>query len=307
MKTVLVTGATGFIGRQSLPLLLAQSYDVHGVYWKQEPCNIPDVSFHRANLLDASQLSSLLQKVRPSHLLHFAWYAVPGLYWTSQENKQWLNSSQHLVREFQSNGGQRAVLAGTCAEYDWSFVADAYDERSSPVVPATLYGQCKQSLGSFLDSFSRDTGLSSAWGRIFMLYGPHEHPARLVSGMIRAFLQHQTAPCTLGEQIRDVLYVKDVAAAFVALLESHVSGPVNIASGEPLRVKDLIDQIARPLNGQSLIRFGERPMPAGEPQKLVANVRRLHEEVGWKPNYSLSQGLEETIDWWSQQSVATPD
>jgi len=307
MNTVLVTGATGFIGRHCLPLLKDQGYAVHGVSWQQNPDEFPGVTFHRANLLEADQISDVVRRVRPSHLLHLAWYAVPGLYWTSNENHRWLAASRELIQQFQTQGGKRLVVAGTCAEYEWSIDTDRFDEGGTPLKPATLYGQSKLSLELAVHALSRQHGLSSACGRIFMLYGPYEHPHRLVSGLIKSLLQRRPIPCSKGDQIRDVLYVKDVAAAFVALLQSSVAGPVNIASGIPLRIKDLIDQLSQTLDGGTLIRLGERPTPAGEPQTLVASVRRLHDDVGWTPRYTLDQGLEETVAWWRQRLLLNPN
>jgi nucleoside-diphosphate-sugar epimerase len=92
--------------------------------------------------------------------------------------------------------------------------------------------------------------------------------------------------------------VEDVAAALVALLASDVSGPVNIASGQPVALKDIIKEIAIRLNGADLIRLGALTRSQEEPELLVADVRRLSREVGWSPQYDLSQGLERTIKWW---------
>lgn len=304
---MLVTGATGFIGRQSLPLLTKRGYEVHGTYLQREPEHQRGISFHRVDLLDPAQTTALLKEIRPSHLLHFAWYAIPGLYWTSNENLRWLEASQHLIQEFRSRGGKRLVSAGTCAQYDWSLGNELFIERITPSSPATPYGQSKQSIESIITLANKESSMTSAVGRIFMLYGPYEHPDRLVSGVIRGLLQHEPVPCSLGNQARDVLYVKDVASAFVALMESQVSGCINIASGQSLCIKDLIQQIATTLGGESLIEWGKRPMPTREPVTLVADVRRLREEVGWTPAYSLTKGLNETIAWWSRQLAAISD
>ena len=86
MKKVLLTGATGFIGRHCLPLLIAQGYEVHAVYAKAAGGEHPGLQWHKANLLDPSQIYMLMEEVLPTHLLHFAWYAIPGKYWTSPEN-----------------------------------------------------------------------------------------------------------------------------------------------------------------------------------------------------------------------------
>lgn len=296
MKRVLLTGATGFIGRHCLPLLSAKGYGVHAVTSKMPPDNVSGVQWHQADLLSSEQVSALIARVEPTHLLHLAWFVVPGNYWTSLENLRWVQASLDLLQAFALHGGQRVVMAGTCAEYDWKY--GYCSERITPLRPATLYGICKHSLQIMLDAFARQTGLSAAWGRIFFVYGPHEHPDRLVSSVIRSLLQGEPARCSPGNQIRDYLYVQEVADAFVALLESDVSGPVNIASGRPVALKDVIYKIAERLGRRDLIQLGALPTSASEPRLLVADVSRLSDEVGWSPKYDLDRGLEQTIGWW---------
>ncbi len=296
MKRVLLTGATGFIGRHAIPLLLERGYDVHAVSSGVAPGSGSGVRWHQANLLDPGQAATLIAEVQPTQLLHFAWYAEPGKYWGSLENFRWVQASLGLLREFYDQGGQRVVMAGTCAEYDWRY--GYCSEEVTPLTPATLYGTCKHSLQSMLDFFSQKTGLSSAWGRIFFLYGPHEHPNRLVSSVICSLLEGRSARCSHGNQIRDFLHVEDVAGAFVALLESDVTGPVNIASGQPIALKDVIYRIADRLTRREMVQLGAISTPNNEPPLLVADVGRLLKEVCWQPKYDLEAGLKQTIEWW---------
>lgn len=299
MKKVLVSGATGFIGRQCLPLLLSKGYQVHAVASKKIIQTASGLSWHQANLLDFSQIYPLIAKLQPTHWLHLAWNAVPGKYWTSPENFRWVQASLELLQAFAQNGGQRVVMAGTCAEYDWQY--GYCSEQITPLSPNTVYGTCKHSLQSMLAAFARQTGLSYAWGRIFFVYGPFEHPQRLVPTVIRCLLQAEPARCSHGNQIRDFLYVTDAADALVSLLDSQVLGAVNIASGFPVTLKDIIYQIASQINRPDLIELGAIPAAANEPPLLVADVRRLTEEVGWQPKVTIEAGLEQTITWWQKE------
>ncbi|HEX8180175.1 MAG TPA: NAD(P)-dependent oxidoreductase [Pyrinomonadaceae bacterium] len=301
MKRVLVTGATGFIGRYALPALLARGYEVHAVARRaQADAAAGDVRWHAADLLDQAQATRLLAEVTPTHLLHLAWYAVPGKYWTATENLAWVCASLNLLTAFAAHGGRRVVLAGTCAEYDWT--GDGLcDEARTPLRPATLYGTCKDALRQMLEAYARQSGLSAAWGRIFFLYGPHEYPQRLVAAVIRGLLRRERVPCSQGTQVRDFLYVQDVAEAFVALLESDVSGAVNIAAGAGTTLREVIKRIADQLDGHELVQLGALPMASGEPPRLVATVARLRDEVGWQPRFALDDGLAETIAWWRAQ------
>ena len=298
MKKILITGASGFIGRNCLSRLLNVGYEVHAVCPDPIIKNDLRINWHRMDLLNIRQAEEVAADVKATHLLHFAWYAEPKKYWNSEENLRWVQASIALLKSFYSNGGHRAVMAGTCAEYDWH---DGYcSEKETPLLPATVYGKCKHDLQTALASFSDKTGLSSGWGRIFLLYGPHEHPQRLVSSVIISLLQGRPASCSHGNQIRDFLHVEDVASAFVALLESDVRGPVNIASGQGIALKDVILKIGEKLGRPELIRLGAIPSSKDEPPLLVADVHRLKEEVGWTPRFNIDTGLDQTIDWWKE-------
>ena len=295
MKRVLVTGATGFIGRNSLPLLRRTGYEVHAVSGSPTTQDAYGaIHWHCANLLKSDEVVALVQKVRPSHLLHLAWYAIPGKFWTASENLDWVQATVGLMRVFHEQGGQRFVGAGSCAEYDWAF--DHCQEASTPCRPATLYGAAKYCTQLLLDAWSRQTGMSSAWGRMFFLYGPGEYPSRLVPSVINSLLNGEPALCTHGEQVRDFMHVEDVAAAFVALLDSDVQGVVNIASGAPLPLKDVIYTIADQLGRRELVQLGAIPANAADPAALIADIGRLRDEVGFRPRYSLKNGIALTVE-----------
>ena len=305
-KRVLVSGAGGFIGRWSIPALLRSGFEVHAVLsgnpGRGLPAQLRGAKTHYADLLDGSQVDELLDRVKPTHLLHFAWIATPGLYWSSKDNYRWLSASEHLLRVFRTHGGRRAVLAGSCAEYDWSRVT-VCDERTSPLAdesPALLtpYAECKIALQRTLADFGRDAQLSTAWGRIFFQFGPHEHPDRLVPSVISNLLLNREAPCSHGRQIRSFLHVADVGAAFAAVLDSELAGPVNIGSGERISVADLIERIGREIGRGELVRLGARPETRPEPPLLVPEIHRLRDEAGWQPRFTLNEGINDTIAWW---------
>jgi len=299
MRKVLITGANGFIGCHCLSSLSTKGYEIHTASRKTLDYELPNLHWHQVDLLDAERVSALINQVRPTHLLHLAWFTVPGEYWASLENLRWIRASIDLLETFAKSGGERAVVAGSCAEYDWRY--GYCSEEITPLMPTTLYGASKHALRCILDAFARETGINAAWGRIFFLYGPHEHPARLVSSVIRSLLKGEVAQCSHGNQIRDFLYVDDVAEALVALLESDVTGPVNIGSGLPVTIREIVTRIGEKIGRTDLLEFGTLPSPANDPPLLIANVTRLTEEVGWNPRIDLDVGLEQTIEWWKTQ------
>lgn len=298
---VLVTGGNGFIGQYCLSQLHAKGYEVHAVSSVSRP-STSAVQWHHASLLDIAQTRALVRTVKPSHLLHLAWYTKHGKYWTAPENINWVQGSLVLIQEFTESGGERLVAAGTCAEYDWGHGVCLEDQ--TPLAPATLYGTYKHALELMLRSWCKQTGLSSAWGRVFSLYGPGEHPQRLVASVIRALLRGEVATCGNPSLIRDYSHAEDVASAFVTLLESRLEGAVNIGSGDAVTLRDIVEKIAGKLDGHELIKFrAPQSSPNSEPELLLPDIKRLV-STGWKKKFDLDRGLDDTIDWWKSQTLS---
>jgi nucleoside-diphosphate-sugar epimerase len=116
-------------------------------------------------------------------------------------------------------------------------------------------------------------------------------------------LADREAPTGDGTQIRDFTHVDDVARAFVALLDSTIAGPVNIASGEGVTISRVLDLIAEAAGRPDLLRRGALPPRPGEPERLVADTRRLRGEVGFEPRISLEEGIADTVAWWRGRSA----
>jgi nucleoside-diphosphate-sugar epimerase len=299
-RRVLVTGASGFIGRNALSPLREHGFEVHVA--GRVPPDDPSVTFHPANLLIQSDALRIVHAARASHLLHLAWDTEPGRFWNAPINLDWVGASLALVRAFSEAGGGRAVLAGTCAEYRWDGEAPL-DEKRSELAPATLYGVSKDALRRIVLSYAETASLSFAWGRIFFLYGPGEKPGRLVSDAIRTLGSGQPFATTDGNQRRDFMHVEDVARAFALLLAGDVRGAVNIASGEAVPVRSILEAIARETAGQHLLRLGERPRPRNDPDVIEAAVDRLRYEVGFTPRYATVDGLAQSVKWWKERGL----
>lgn len=306
MSVVVVTGASGFVGRHAVSALLERGFVVHAV-GRHEISELP-VYWHNIDLLDGTARRTLLRSVRPTHLLHFAWETAHGYFWEAPENLDWVSLTLDLVRVFQACGGERATFSGSCAEYDWTH--DALEdgvcrEYQTPRRPATLYGLAKFVTFELISSFAARSGLSCSWGRIFFLYGPYEKSTRLVPSVIRALLADQSIALGDGALVRDFIDTRDAGAAFAALLASSVEGPVNIASGKGVTIAELVHELARLVEDRErLLGFGKRPSPVGEPRRLIADVSRMRSELNFSPRYDLPRGLADAVSWWRTKTTA---
>jgi nucleoside-diphosphate-sugar epimerase len=290
---ILVTGASGFVGSHVVRWLQREGQEVHAV--SDHAADYPSpVQGHVVDLL-GGEMHALIRSVRPTHLLHLAWHVPPGEFWTATENVRWLQASLDLVQAFAAAGGKRWVGAGTCAEYDWS--RGGIFRENDPIRPTNLYGACKSALQMNAELLGKKLGVEVAWGRIFFPYGPGEPSVRLVASVIQSLLRDKPALCTEGNQVRDFLFVGDVARAFGALLGSSLQGPVNIGSGIPIAVRGLVSQIAEIVGRADLVRFGALPGRDDEPSEIVADTRTLR-SIGFEVRYSLRQGLERSVEWW---------
>ena len=245
----MLTGATGFVGRHTLTALVESGHDVHAVARRRGPA-LTGVTWHEDDLLAGCEV---VGEVEPEILVHLAWYAEHGKFWSSPENVRWVEASLALLRAFAAAGGRRAVLAGTCAEYEWS--REVYPEDAIKC-PATLYGAAKHGLHTIASAYAEQAGLSLAWGRLFFLYGPYEAPERFVPSLVRSLLAGEPVAMTSGEQRRDFLHAADAGAAFAALADSEVVGAVNVSSGETVVLRELAQQIGRLIGRGELLQIG---------------------------------------------------
>lgn len=282
MTRVLLTGASGLIGRHAPAALRARGYEVHAVRSAEDDLLAPGVA------------EDVVARVRPDALLHFAWVTEHGRYWTSPLNLAWLDASLRLLMAFQAAGGRRVVMAGSCAEYDWGRPAP-YSEAEEALGPASLYGASKDALRRVASAYAAQEGVSLAWGRIFFPIGAGEAPARLVPSVARALRAGERAAVSSGVQIRDFLAASDVADGFAALLASDVEGPVNVAAGRGTSIREVVEAVARITGGADRVDFGALADRPGDPPEIVADITRLRDEVGWRPSLSLDDAVAAAI------------
>lgn len=289
---LLLTGASGFLGRALLAPLAARGFAVHAVA-RRVPPGAAGATWHAADLLDAAAARALLRDVRPAVLVHAAWYVAHGRFWTAPENAAWVEASEALAAAFAEAGGTRFLGIGSCAEYAEAAGADdAPWPESRAIAPATPYGQAKAGLHARL---LRSGGMELAWARLFHLFGPGEHPDRLVPSVARALAAAEPARIASGSPVRDFAATPWLGEALAALAASRVTGAVNVASGEGRAIAEVAHILAREAGREDLLRLGALPDRPGEVPVMVADVTRLRREVGFAVPPAVEDDLRATL------------
>lgn len=281
---VLLTGASGFIGRHVLNQLLDSEVDVV-VAGRSRPVGFKG-DFIEVDLLQTEDHDGIVQHAGASHLIHLAWYAEHRQYWTSPLNLRWVDASVRLVEAFCAAGGQKVIAAGTCAEYDWT--VGFCREDITPLIPTTLYGTAKDATRRLLNAVCKSHQTQFVWARIFLPYGLGEDSRRLIPSLIDVFQGKRPPFGVNATAYRDFLHVKDVANGFIRLLLSNGQGSYNIASGQPTQIAEVVRSIAHGLQGDPHVVLDLSTERPSEPEILFGDSQKLR-ALGWQPMHSINQ------------------
>jgi nucleoside-diphosphate-sugar epimerase len=264
---VLLTGCTGFVGKQVLAALRTSGAPVRALVrrgGRGAPAGVESIEIDDLFNAQPAELQRIVAGI--DTVVHLAWYAEPGKYLSSDINITCLQGTLRLAEAFAMSGGRRFVGIGTCAEYDQSL---GYLSASTPLNPTTLYGSAKASAFLTLKEFLPPRGVEFAWGRLFYLYGDGEDPRRLVPYIEKQLAAGEEALLTSGKQVRDFLDVVDAGALIARLALGSITGAVNICSGSPTTVRALAERVADRYDRRDLLRFGARHENAFDPQVSV--------------------------------------
>ena len=294
MKKVIITGGTGFMGKNLLPFL--KNLDAQFFLLGRSDLEFErffNVQLIKCDIKNQKEVSKIMNQVKPSHLIHMAWSVSPsnlGL----PENFELVKSSIHLLEQFIKNGGERFISIGSCFEYDWTY--GLCKEDFTPTRSKSSYSACKNSFREYAEAFCKQQEIEMVWGRLFFLFGPHENPLRLIPHVIVSLLQNKPATIKNGGIFRDYMFAKRAAEYISKLLFHEFTGNLNICSGSPIMLGDIGKMIASSLNKPELLTV---LYPEIESNKVLFGDSSKLESI-FKTNSAgnLQEELEETINWW---------
>lgn len=301
MKRVLVTGASGFIGR-AVTQRLAQEPDlcVYAVISGRREVSLGHgITVIKTDLLCPEKAAALIDSVKADICVHLAW-ELPGndAFQQSAKNLDWLRASIELLQRFAENGGERFVFAGSSSEYG-AFESGLHKGLHTP--GSSLYGISKRAFTETAQKFAQQRGIQFTCARYFSIYGEYDvRPARAIPSAIKQLLAGKEVICRSPNSVWDYLYIRDAAEATVKLIKSSATGAVNIASGIPRSVREVFQTAANLCGRPDLVTFLNQDQSG---QMLVANVDCLRDRVKFLPEFSFEEGMRRTVGWWEKQRV----
>jgi len=305
MRRVLVLGAAGFIGSHLCDALLARGVDVVGIDDLssggmrniEHLAESPNFVFVRSDIAQSIPVTGRFDAV-----LNFASLASPPRYMAQQLHTLRTGSAgTDNALALATEHGARLVMASTSEVYGDPTEhpqTETYRGNVNPVGPRSCYDEAKRYAEALCMAYHRECGTDVGIVRIFNTYGPRldEHDGRVVSNFIWQALNHE--PLTVygnGSQTRSFCYVDDEVRGILSLLDSNLTGPVNIGNPNEFTMLELAQLVLELTGSSSGIDF--RPLPEDDPTQRRPDISIARRELGWEPQVELREGLTETIKW----------
>ena len=270
-KVVLVTGATGFVGRQILKCLLDQQVAVRLIVREGHEERLghlagPEAIVTTRDLFSESPAWFAAACAGVDTVIHAAWYAEPGKYLQSPLNLTCLAGTLSLAEGAVQAGVRRFAGIGTCFEYDLTPGLLSVD---TPLKPLTPYAGAKAAAFMALSQWLPAQSVEFVWCRLFYLFGQAEDKRRLVPYLHSKLAAGEVAELTSGKQIRDFLDVVEAGRLVADAALGRRQGAVNVCSGTPVTVRQLAERIADGYDRRDLLKFGVRPDNLVDPPCVV--------------------------------------
>lgn len=313
-KTVLVTGADGFIGSHLTEMLLEKGYNVRAFTFYNSFNNwgwldtlpgdkLSEINIFSGDIRDPNGVREAMKGI--DMVFHLAaLIAIPFSYhspdsYVDTNIKGTLNVLQ-AARELQT---EKVMITSTSEVYGTAQYVPI-DEKH-PFQGQSPYSATKIGADRLAESFYRSFQLPVAIVRPFNTYGPRQSARAVIPTIITQLLAGKRK-IKLGTltPTRDFNYVKDTAAGFIAIAESDrtVGEEINIASQKEISIGDLASEIVKQINPEAKIICDEQRLrpKKSEVDRLLGSNGKIKQLTSWRPKYSLVQGLGETIEWISR-------
>lgn len=303
-RRVLVTGGTGFLGSHLTRSLVDLGSDVHLLTTgTTRPAlgPLPErVRVHEATLIERSSVEAAVRSARPEVVFHLGGFTHVGRSWSEADVCVRVNveGTVNLLGALTDERCDRIVHASS---------ADVYGNGRVPFVetaeprPASPYAVSKRAAELFCQLAADSHGWPIVQLRVFNSYGPGQTPDRLVPEIITHGLQRAELKMTRGTQTREFNYVADIVRGLLlAGVVDGIDGEIlNLGGGEETSVADLAETVLDLMGNPIVAQLGALPERPVEVERMFGDASKAETLLGWKPDFTLREGLASTIDWYA--------
>ncbi len=289
-RVVAVTGAEGFVGRHVVDSLLAEP-DIEVIRIVRPGTRTVEQGASRVFPLDVLGEDAGRRQLPTGvdALVHLAWSGLDDF--RSDVHLDQVEAHERFLQAWLASGVGRIVGVGTCLEYG---LIEGELTESMPADPVIAYAEGKAALSGALEELAATFGASWTWARVFYPYGDGQQPKSLWSSLQSAIARgHATFPMSGGEQVRDYVHVDEVGSLLASLaLSDEASGVINVCSGQPIVLKDLVEGWIASLGAAIRPQLGVFPYPDYEPMKFWGSRRKLDQALVKRANPTSPKGSE---------------
>lgn len=263
---VMVTGATGFVGRHVINELLAYDHSIvavaRNIKRAREMSWFDQVEFIQCDLYEGFK-PLLRSEYLPDAIIHLAWSGLPNYRNFFHISKN-LPTDLAFLESAVKSGVPHLVVAGTCLEYGMQYGPLTEEMETAPTTP---YGFAKDTLRKALQLLQKELPFTLQWMRLFYMYGEGQNSNSLLAQLDRAIDDDMPVfNMSMGNQLRDYLPIEKVAENFsIALGNTDCQGVINCCSGMPISVLDLVEERCRERASNIQLNRGYYPYPDYEP------------------------------------------
>ncbi|HEV8082132.1 MAG TPA: NAD(P)-dependent oxidoreductase [Chitinophagaceae bacterium] len=281
---ILVTGATGFVGKHVVNELLKYDYTIVATTNKtKENKSYDKLSYAFLDLDNINPDKDYFSHLgNPDMLIHLAWQGLPN-YKSLFHFEKNLISHYAFLKNIIKNGLKKLVVTGTCFEYG---MKDGCLSEDMITDPQNSYALAKDTLRKFLFELKQTHEFDCKWVRLFYIYGEGQNPKALLSQLENALQKgDKVFNMSGGEQLRDYLPIKKVAEYIVTIaLQEHISGIVNCCSGKPISVKELVENYLKDTNREIELNAGYYPYTDYEAMAFWGDDTKLKQIINERSN-----------------------
>jgi len=318
MKTILITGISGFVGGHFTQYLLNERpyYVIHGLsrskpsldFIQHPDQTIGSCTFHQCDLLDSSKVDAIIGEIQPDYILHLASFSSVAQSW-KEPLASFLNNTNAfltVVEAVRVQGLKTRILSvGSSEEYGIVKGNDLPLTEKNRLAPANPYAVARVSEEYLAQIYTNGYHLDICCTRSFNHIGPGQSDQFVVSSIARQFAEiaiHHKKPVIkigVGSIIRDFIDIDDVITAYMAILEQGVTGEVyNVCSGRGNSIYDIVRFFSELTHIPVAVEQNNDLLRPIDNPVLIGSYDKLKNDTGWSPECSIGESLEKIYNYW---------